>query len=135
VSLADNVRTLDIPPSLSWLPGEQFGYFTITGVVTEMAGDFRLPRNDRLNNFQIGDTVFLTRGAHAARFGFQGQDIQFNQDTTSQQGGIVTFPNLAAFLQGQPSTGLAARADRSDPQRGGGSGASSRRTTCAPVRA
>ncbi len=103
VSLADNVRTIDIPPALSWLPGEKFGYFTITGIVTEMAGDFRLPRNDRLNNFQIGDTLFLTRGAHAARFGFQGQYIQFNQDTTSQQGGIVTFPNLAAFLQGQPS--------------------------------
>ena len=103
VSLADNVRTIDIPPALSWLPGERFGYFTITGIVTEMAGDFRLPRNDRLNNFQIGDTLFLTRGAHAARFGFQGQYIQFNQDTTSQQGGIVTFPNLAAFLQGQPS--------------------------------
>src|SRR5439155_551275 len=45
VSEADNVRTVDIPPSLAWLPGERFGYFTITGLVTEMAGDFRLPRN------------------------------------------------------------------------------------------
>ena len=103
VSLADNVRTIDIPPAMSWLPGEKFGYFTITGLATEVAGDFRLPRNDRLNNFQIGDTVFVTRGPHAARLGFQGQYIQFNQDTTSQQGGIVTFPNLAAFLLGQPS--------------------------------
>ena len=32
-----------------------------------------------------------------------GQFLQFHQNTTSQQGGIVTFPNLAAFLQGQPS--------------------------------
>src|SRR2546422_347207 len=79
VSLADNVRTVDIPPSMSWLPGEPFGYLTITGLVTEMAGDFRLPRNDHLNNFQIGDTIFLTRGKHAARFGFQGQYIQFDQ--------------------------------------------------------
>src|SRR5437899_2254373 len=52
VSLADNVRLIDIPPAMSWLPGEKFGYFTITGVATEVAGDFRLPRNDRLNNFQ-----------------------------------------------------------------------------------
>ena len=103
VSLADNVRTIDIPPSLSWLPGERFGYFTITGVVTEAAGDFRLPRNDYLTNWQLGDTVFWTRGAHAAKFGFQSQLLQFHQNTTSQQGGIVTFPNLAAFLQGQPS--------------------------------
>src|SRR6266850_4125880 len=103
VSLADNVRTIDIPPSMSWLPGERFGYLTITGVVTEMAGDFRLPRNDYLTNWQLGDTLFWTRGAHAARFGFQSQLIQFHQNTTSQQGGIVTFPNLSAFLQGQPS--------------------------------
>ena len=103
VSLADNVRTIDIPPSLSWLPGEAFGYFTITGLVTEMAGDFRLPRNDYLTNWQLGDTLFWTRGAHAVKFGFQSQFIQFHQNTTSQKGGIVTFPNLAAFLQGQPS--------------------------------
>src|SRR5207302_173291 len=103
VSLADNVRTIDIPPSMAWLPGEKFGYFTITGVVTEMGGDFRLPRNDYLTSWQLGDTPFWTRGAHAAKFGFQSQMIQFHQNTTSQQGGIVTFPNLAAFLQGQPS--------------------------------
>ena len=103
VSLADNVRTIDVPPSLSWLPGEKFGYFTITGLVTEMGGDFRLPRNDYLTNWQLGDTLFWTRGAHAARFGFQSQLLQFHQNTTSQQGGIVTFPNLSAFLRGAPS--------------------------------
>jgi hypothetical protein len=103
VSLADNVRTIDIPSSLSWLPEEKFGYLTITGLVTEMAGDFRLPRNDYLTNWQLGDTLFLTRGAHSAKFGVQSQLLQFHQNTTSQQGGIVTFPNLAAFLQGQPS--------------------------------
>jgi hypothetical protein len=47
VSLADNLRTIDIPSSLAWMPGENFGYLTILGMVTEMAGDFRLPRNDR----------------------------------------------------------------------------------------
>jgi hypothetical protein len=103
VSEADNVRTIDIPPSLAWLPGERFGYLTITGVVTEMAGDFRLPRNDYLTNWQLGDTLFWTRGAHSAKFGFQSQLLQFHQNTTSQQGGIVTFPNLSAFLQGRPS--------------------------------
>jgi len=101
VSLADNIRTIDIPPSMSWIPGERFGYLTIQGLVTEMAGDFRLPRNDYLNNFQIGDTLFLTRGSHAVKAGFQGQYMQFDQDTTSQRGGIAVFSNLASFLQGQ----------------------------------
>src|SRR5437879_4017292 len=103
-SLADNVRTIDIPPSMSWIPGEKFGYFTISGVVTEMGGDYRLPRFDRLNNISLGNTAFLTRGRHALRFGFEGQRIHFNQNTTSTLGGIVTFPSLERFLGGTPST-------------------------------
>jgi len=103
VSLADNRRTIDIPSELAWLPGEKFGYLTIQGLVTEMAGDFRLPRNDRLNNWQIGDIVIATRGRHLLRLGGQLQYLQFNQDTTSQAGGIVTFNNLELFLTGRPS--------------------------------
>lgn len=102
VSLTDNVRTVDIPPSMSWLPGEPFGYLSITGLVTEMAGDFRLPRNDHFNNFQIADTLLITRGRHSARVGFQTQYMQFDQNTTSQKGGIVNFSTLESFLTGQP---------------------------------
>ncbi|HEX6737047.1 MAG TPA: TonB-dependent receptor, partial [Vicinamibacteria bacterium] len=104
VSLADNRRIVDIPQGLTWLPGEPFGYFTIRGMVTEVAGDFRLPRDDFLNNWQLGDTVILTRGRHSARFGFQGQYLQFNQNTTSQKGGIVNFANLEGFLTGRPTS-------------------------------
>jgi outer membrane receptor protein involved in Fe transport len=100
VSLADNVRTVDIPPDMSWIPGQPFGYMTITGMVTEMAGDYRLPRNDRLNNYQWDQSFFWTRGRHEVKFGVQGQYLQFNQDTTSQVGGIVTFTSLSNFLQG-----------------------------------
>jgi hypothetical protein len=102
VQLAENVRTIDIPPVLSFVPGEPFGFISISGVVTELAGDFRLPRFDRLNNFQIGDTVFVTRGRHSTRAGFQGQWIQFNQDTVSQRGGVMNFSNLESFLTGRP---------------------------------
>jgi outer membrane receptor protein involved in Fe transport len=100
VSLADNQRTIDIPPSMSWIPGDPFGYLTIRGMVTEMAGDFRLPRDDRLNNWQIADTIVLVRGRHSARFGAQAQYLQFDQHTTSQVGGIVNFASLENFLRG-----------------------------------
>src|SRR5688572_17808055 len=103
VSLADNRRTIDIPPDMAWLPGEQFGYLTIQGLVTEMAGDFRLPRNDRLNNWQLSNMLISTRGRHLIKLGGQLQYMQFNQDTTSQAGGIVTFNNLELFLTGRPS--------------------------------
>lgn len=115
---ADNQRTIAIPPSLSWVPGEPFGFLTISGLVTEMAGDFRLPRLDRLNNFQLGDTLFLTRGRHAARFGFQGQRLQFNQNTVSQRGGIVNFDNLENFLQGIAASVDVALPGLVDPVRG-----------------
>jgi len=98
--LADNVRTITIPPSMSWIPGEPFGYFTISGLVTEAAGDYRLPRFDRLNNVSLSENVLLTRGRNAMKFGFQGQRIHFNQNTTSQRGGIVTFTSLENFLTG-----------------------------------
>lgn len=100
VSLADNLRTIDIPPSMSWIPGDPFGYLTVRGMVTEMAGDFRLPRDDRLNNWQIGDTLVLVRGRHSARIGAQAQYLQFDQHTTSQVGGIVNFASLENFLRG-----------------------------------
>src|SRR5262249_40532678 len=90
-SLADNVRTIDIPPSMSWIPGEKFGYFTISGVVTENGGDYRLPRFDRLNNISLANTAFATRGRHGIRFGFEGQRIHFNQNTTSQCCGTSTL--------------------------------------------
>ncbi len=117
VSLADNRRTIDIPPGLAWLPGENFGYLTIQGLVTEMAGDFRLPRNDRLNNWQIGDTLIWTGGKHLLRVGAQAQYLQFDQNTTSQAGGIVTFNSLELFLTGRPSNVDFAVPGKIDPDR------------------
>jgi len=117
VSLANNVRTIDIPPDLAWLPGENFGYLTIQGLVTEMAGDFRLPRNDRFNNWQLSNTLISTRGRHLFKLGGQVQYMQFNQDTTSQAGGIVTFNNLESFLTGRPSNVDFAVPGKIDPTR------------------
>ena len=116
-SLADNVRTIDIPSSLSWIPGEQFGYFTISGLVTEAAGDYRLPRLDRLNNISLSDNVLIRRGRRA-QLRFQGQRIHFNQNTTSQRGGIVTFTNLENFLTGVAQNVDFAVPGQIDPVRG-----------------
>jgi len=115
---ADNRRTVTIPPALSWVPGESFGYMTVMGVVTELGGDFRLPRFDRLNNYQWGDTLFLTRGAHSLRIGMMGQRLQFNQNTVSQRGGIVTFTSLENFLRGMAQNVDVALPGLVDPVRG-----------------
>ena len=113
-----NQHTIDIPPSLTWLPGQPLGYLTISGVVTENFGDYRLPRLDRLNNYQVGDTVFISRGRHGIKIGFDSQRIQFNQNTTSQVGGLLTFTSLSNFLQGVPSQFDFAIPGGVDPDRG-----------------
>jgi hypothetical protein len=118
VQEADNVRTVDIPANFSFVPGEPPGYISISGVVTELGGDFRLPRLDRLNNFQWGDTLFLTKGAHALKFGAQGQRLQFNQNTVSQRGGVLNFDNLELFLQGRARSADVALPGLVDPVRG-----------------
>jgi len=121
-SEVDNQRTVDVPPNLWWIPpsagGVQFGFLTISGLVTEMVGDYRLPRNDHLNNYQWHDTLFWTKGAHGLRFGFEGQRMQFNQQTTSQLGGIETFTTLENFLKGAPTQINFAVPGRIDPNRG-----------------
>ncbi|MGI9064989.1 MAG: carboxypeptidase regulatory-like domain-containing protein [Pyrinomonadaceae bacterium] len=98
---AQSVRTVELPESSLFVPGDPMGFITIRGVANDIGGDVRLPRFDRLNNYQWGDSVFLTKGAHALRLGFQGQRIQFNQYSLPQLGGIATFNNLTAFLKGQ----------------------------------
>ncbi|HMB27931.1 MAG TPA: TonB-dependent receptor [Blastocatellia bacterium] len=118
VQEAVNQRTADIPANLSFVPGDPFGFINISGIVVELGGDFRLPRLDRLNNFQLADTHFLTRGAHALKFGAQGQRIQFNQNTVSQRGGVLNFANLESFLQGKAISADVALPGLVDPVRG-----------------
>jgi outer membrane receptor protein involved in Fe transport len=113
-----NERLINLPPSLTWIPGQPFGYLTISGVATEDFGDYRLPRLDRLNNWQYADTLFWTRGIHGLRMGVETQRIQFNQNTTSQVGGLLTFTSLSNFLQGTPSQFDFALPGGVDPVRG-----------------
>jgi outer membrane receptor protein involved in Fe transport len=118
VQESDNQRTIDVPESLLFVPGEPFGVVNISGLVTELGGDFRLPRLDRLNNFQVSDTIFLTRASHGLKFGGLAQRLQFNQNTISQRGGVLNFDSLERFLQGSPSSVDLAVPGKIDPIRG-----------------
>ena len=109
VSEADNVRLGAFPASF---------VLTIQGVVTELGGDFRLPRFDRFNNYQWGNTLFWSTGRHGLKIGMMGQRMQFNQNTTSQRGGVLNFTNLENFLTGTPSSVDLAIPGLIDPVRG-----------------
>src|SRR6266498_5741766 len=60
VSLADNRRTVEVPASMSWIPGDPFGYLTIRGLVTEMAGRLPPPRRPPPDHRQLRPPLRLT---------------------------------------------------------------------------
>ncbi|HKX28794.1 MAG TPA: TonB-dependent receptor [Blastocatellia bacterium] len=120
VQKAINVRTSAITPDLAFIPGEPFGFLSINGLVANIGGEFRLPRLDYYNNFQLANTTILTKGSHNLKFGWQGQRIHFNQYSFSQQGGVVIFSNLENFLRGIPFSADVALSSQTpyDPVRG-----------------
>lgn len=99
-SAASNVRTLSNIDSLSFLPGAPFGFLTVTGMSSSIGGDARIPREDYLNNYQVSSSALWLHGRHSVKVGFSGARQQFNTYNTLQQGGAVTFANLADFLRG-----------------------------------
>src|SRR5260370_1116559 len=73
-SEVDNQRTVDVPPNLWWIPpsagGVQFGFLTISGLGTEMAGGYRRPRHSPLNHYHVPHTLFFTQPPTAFPLGF-----------------------------------------------------------------
>ena len=118
VGKAYNVRTANLPASLSFVQGEPFGFFSIAGVVADVGGEWRLPRLDHLNTFQWENNLLTTRGRHALRLGFKGERFQYNSHYATQTGGVVAFASLENFLQGIVQSADVALPSRVDPDRG-----------------
>jgi Carboxypeptidase regulatory-like domain/TonB dependent receptor len=55
------------------------------------------------NSFQGGDDVFLTRGVHLLKFGFEVERMQDNELTLSSVNGTFRFDSLQQYLTNQPS--------------------------------
>ncbi|MEW6733959.1 MAG: carboxypeptidase regulatory-like domain-containing protein [Acidobacteriota bacterium] len=100
--LAKNKRTVDIPSSLNFIPGQDFGFFGIAGLASDYGGDNRLPLLDRYNVFQLTNNLYYNKGIHNVSFGFTVERLQYNQDDFRLNGGTVGFFSLDAFLQGTP---------------------------------
>lgn len=64
------------------------------------------------NSYQGGDDLFLTRGAHLLKFGFDVERMQDNELNLSNLNGTFRFDSLQALLTNQPSafSGLASPA-------------------------
>ena len=109
-------QTLDIPSSLSFVPGQPFGALNISGLANY--GYARLSNRKLTQNlFEYRDTVSYTKGRHLLKAGALYERIQFNTFSAFAQNAEWDFTSLAGFLTDKPSA-LDVMDPRSDPIRG-----------------
>jgi hypothetical protein len=77
------------------------GVMRFGGVETTPGAGFPQGRGDTL--YQFTDTLAWIHGRHSLRFGGEFRRFQ-NNSFNIGTGGIITFPTLAAFLSGTPSS-------------------------------
>jgi len=55
-----------------------------------------------LNQYQVKNDAFYTRGSHSFKFGFNFQRMQYNRKTYDSAGGTFSFSRLDQYLAGRP---------------------------------
>lgn len=90
--------------SLGAVPGRDAAQVSVGGISSLSGGIGGNPTYFfRWNSFQPSDDIFLTKGAHSLKFGFQAERMQMNVQSFSNPNGVFSFPDLDTFLTNQPS--------------------------------
>lgn len=93
----------NIPDSLKFIPGQQFGRFSINGM-SPCCATINDPRYFRMNSFQPSDDLSITLGRHALKTGFNVERFQWNTSNWNRIGGDYVFDSLQSFLQARTQT-------------------------------
>ena len=99
VTLVDLFNQTNVPSSLAFIPGQQFGRVTISGL-TPLGATINDPRYFRMNNFQPSDDFSITLGRHTLKTGVVMERFQWNTANFNRIGGDYVFDSLSNFLQG-----------------------------------
>jgi hypothetical protein len=104
--------------SFGFIPGKPIGNLSVPGLTNPGGGpgavDYAILH---FNSFQFSQDLYLTKGIHALKFGFNVERMQNNFDTPNLIGGQFSFGSLADFLTNRPSV-FAALYPGSDTVRG-----------------
>jgi hypothetical protein len=97
---------IDVPASLSFVPGQPLGVITVTGLA-EIGGSGarQRPRRHNLNDYQVNDELVQIRGGHTLKAGVGFDRIQFNQVSDFSAIGYYQFSSLSDFLTAVARTG------------------------------
>ncbi|HET9532682.1 MAG TPA: TonB-dependent receptor [Blastocatellia bacterium] len=106
---------IDVPESLSFVPGRPLGTFFGFTEVASLADSIFTPRFFAFNQFEFTDDLSVVRGAHSLKMGFTARRIQLNADSVQALDGIYVYfglPGLSTldtFLLGLPGAFVAPR--------------------------
>ncbi|MEJ2245890.1 MAG: TonB-dependent receptor, partial [Acidobacteriota bacterium] len=91
--------------ALHQVPGRQAMDFTPGQGLDPIGPSPSSPSRPVMNRFSVGDTVFISRGAHSIRFGANVTRLQLNMLWELYSGGAWIFGNLSGLIPGTPLGG------------------------------
>jgi len=98
-----NVNNIDVPPSLLFIPGTQFGALGVTGW-TGLGTDTNTPTFVDLKSLQVVQALTWSRGAHNIKSGVNWTRWFNDQDSSFTVGGNYQFNSPELFVQGRANT-------------------------------
>ncbi|HXG68625.1 MAG TPA: TonB-dependent receptor [Blastocatellia bacterium] len=104
---------VDIPESLSFIPGHPVGGFFGLADVAPIINSLQVPRDFTFNSYEFNDQANYTRGSHALKFGGLARRMQFNSLQGRAFDGVYVFSGLASLLAARPVAFVAPTPDSS----------------------
>jgi hypothetical protein len=91
--------------ALQQVPGRQDMDFSPGHGLSSLGPTPSSPSRPVMNRYSIGDSVFMSLGAHSLRFGFSMTRMQLNTIWNQYSGGAWIFANLSGGIPGTPFGG------------------------------
>ncbi|MDP9037705.1 MAG: TonB-dependent receptor [Acidobacteriota bacterium] len=86
--------------ALGYVPGKTIGAISVSGLTALRAGPTALDFSfSAYNSFQGYDSLLLTKGTHAMKFGANFNRMQYNSSQPNFSGGSYTWGSLSGFQQ------------------------------------
>jgi hypothetical protein len=95
----EDINPLDPRTDLAFVPGQMFGELAVTGI-TEIGTDRTNPKVFGQDLYQLTDQLFVVKGAHAMKIGFDWQQFRYNGNSESRTRGRLRFRSVSDFLSG-----------------------------------